>query len=225
MADKGAQTWQREIAKGSRLVRACKVGDARDAIGELRPGMETYCLTFGQFSLIDALHYLVEQTGPCDVDVSVWTAAHADLTVAGTLLERSAIRRMRWVVDRSFEARQPSFVRRLRKQFGESTIRVTASHCKFLAIRNERWNLAVRTSMNLNHNPRLENIEISDDPGLCGFLVNVVDAIFSEAAEGDFRASLTALEAVAGVPIRGQVSAGEIGQTLVYPTSSPIRSV
>jgi len=223
--DGKAQTWRRDIGKRTRLVRACKTGAAADAIGALEPGMEVYVLTFGQFSLVDALHHLVEQTGPADVDVSVWTAAHADMTRAAALIERSAIRRMRWVVDRSFEARQPSFVKRLREQFGDATIRVTASHCKFLAIRNDRWNLAVRTSMNLNENPRLENLEVSDDSGLCGFLTGVVDAIFDEAAEGDFRAQLTALEAVAGVPVRGQISAGEIGRRLSYPSAKTIRSV
>ena len=53
--------------------------------------------------------------------------------------------------------------------------------------------------MNLNENPRLENIEVSDDKALCGFLTGVVDSIFVEAAEGDFRAPMTSLESVPGV--------------------------
>jgi hypothetical protein len=198
------------------MTRAAKVGMAADAIGRLEPGMEVYILTFGQFSLIDALVYLVEQTGPADVDVSVWTAAHADLTRAVSLLEQSQVRRMRWVVDRSFEARQPSFTGRMRSLFGDGAIRVTASHCKFLAIRNERWNLAVRTSMNLNENPRLENLEVSDDPNLCGFLTGVVDSIFEEAAEGDFRAKMTSLESVPGVRVPGEISATELARRLPY---------
>jgi hypothetical protein len=41
--------------------------------------------------------------------------------------------------------------------------------------------------MNLNENPRLESIEVSDDPELAAFLLRVVDEIFSEEAAGDFR--------------------------------------
>jgi hypothetical protein len=205
------------------MVRAAKTVGAAEAIGPLVPGIEVYVLTFGQFSLIDALHHLVEQAGPSDVDVSVWTAAHADLTRSAALLEQSSIRRMRWVVDRSFEARQPSFIARMRSMFGDSAIRVTASHCKFLAIRNERWNLAVRTSMNLNENPRLENLEVSDDAGLCGFLTGVVDSIFAEAPEGDFRAKMTALEGVEAVKPVGGVTCGELGRRLPYVSANSLR--
>ena len=217
-----AQTYRREPGSRCRMTRAAKTCAAAEAIGKLEPGMEVYVLTFGQFSLIDALVHLVEQAGPADVDVSVWTAAHADLTRAASLIEQSQVRSMRWVVDRSFEARQPSFTDRMRRVFGESTIRVTASHCKFLAIRNERWNLAVRTSMNLNENPRLENLEVSDDAGLCGFLTGVVDSIFEEAAEGDFRAKMTALESVEGVKPAGGISAGEVQRQLRYPSAKAL---
>jgi hypothetical protein len=185
--------------------------------------MEVYVLTFGQFSLVDALVHLVEQTGPADVDISVWTAAHADLTRAVSLIEQSHVRRMRWVVDRSLESRERAFTARMRSVFGDGSIRVTSTHCKFLAIRNERWNLAVRTSMNLNENVRLENIEVSDDAGLCGFLVNVVDGIFAEAAEGDFRAPMTSLGNVPGVKIPGQITTGAVGSCLAYPTARSLK--
>lgn len=218
-----AKAYRAEPGSRIRMVRAAKTVGAAQAIGPVVPGLEVYVLTFGQFSLIDALHYLVEQTGPADVDVSVWTAAHADLTRSAALLEQSSIRRMRWVVDRSFEARQPSFIARMRQLFGDGAIRVTASHCKFVAIRNEQWNLAVRTSMNLNENPRLENIEVSDDSGLCGFLTGVVDSIFVEAPEGDFRARMTALEGVAAVKPEGGLTCGDIGRRLPYVSANSLR--
>ena len=219
----GAKSYRAAPGSRVRMVRAAKTVGAAEAIGAVVPGLEVYVLTFGQFSLIDALHYLVEQTGPADVDMSVWTAAHADLTRSAALLERSSIRRMRWVVDRSFEARQPSFIARMRSLFGDGAIRVTASHCKFLAIRNERWNLAVRTSMNLNENPRLENLEVSDDPALCGFLTGVVDSIFEEAPEGDFRAQMTALEGVAAVKPVGGISCGDVQRRLPYASAKSLR--
>jgi len=79
--------------------------------------------------------------------------------------------------------------------------------------------------MNLNENPRLETLEISDDAGLCGFLVSVVDAVFEEVAPGDLGATLTALAAVKEEQVRGGVTAGDIGRTLGYPSAGPLRSL
>lgn len=216
------EAYRRTLGAKVRWTRAAKTGAARDALGTLEPGCEVLVLWAGQFSLIDALCAIVEQTGPADVSIATWTAAAADLTRAAGLLEQSAIRSMRWVVDRSFESRQPAFVRQMRQMFGDSSIRVTATHAKFFTVSNDRWRLACRTSANLNQQVRLETLEVSDDPGLCGFLVGLVDAIYAEAAEGDFAAPLTALESVANVPLPGGISAGTVGARLSYPSAKVI---
>lgn len=170
-----------------------KTGNARDAIGTLEPGAELYILTFGQFSLMDAILVLLEQAGPAEVVLATWTAADADLTTTARLVEQAAITRLRMIVDRSFASRQPDYCATMRELFGDDCIRTVRSHAKFVAIRNERWSLAVRTSMNLNQNPRMENIEISDDPALCGFLEQVADDLFAEQPPGDLSGGLPGL--------------------------------
>lgn len=179
-----------------RMVAASKAQQARDAIGELMPGCEIFVLTFGQFSLIDAIVALVEATGPADVTLSTWTAADTDLRIAQRLIESSQIRSMRMIVDRSFIQRQPVYCAAMRRMFGDDSIRACKSHAKFVTIRNERWSLAIRTSMNLNHNPRLENIEISDDSGLCGFLESIADELFAERAPGEYPEDLPTLPGI-----------------------------
>jgi hypothetical protein len=69
----------------------------------------------------------------------------------------------------------------------------------------------------------LENIEVSDDKALCGFLTGVVDSIFAEAPEGDFRAQMTALEGVPGVMAVGGVTCGEVQRRLSYPSAKSLR--
>lgn len=192
----------------SRTLRTAKVGTAAEAIGTLTPGAELYILTFGQFSLIDALVALLEQTGPADVIVSTWTAAAADLTTSAALLERANLRSLRFLVDRSFIARQPAYCATMRRLFGDECIRTARSHCKFITVRNERWSLAVRTSMNLNFNPRMENLEVSDDPDLCAFLEAVVEEIYQEQDPGTFDADLPELAGVPNVPRPGQIERG-----------------
>lgn len=184
----------------ARRPRLSKVTNARDALADFGRGMETYCLTFGQFSLMDAVEAILEKTGPADVTLSTWTAGGADLSRSAEHLHNGRIRSMRFVCDCSFGQRQPGYLAKLRELFGDDAIRTTRTHAKFAVLTNDSWQVAVRTSMNLNENPRLESIEVSDDPVLAGFLLSVVDELFAEESVGDFRTKsrpvLAGLEAV-----------------------------
>lgn len=170
-----------------RKVAVSKVTNARDALADFGRGMETYCLTFGQFSLMDAVEAILEKTGPADVAIATWTAGAADLSRSAESLRNGNIRSLRFVVDCSFGQRQPAYLAQVRRLFGDDAIRSTRTHAKYAVITNDEWSVAVRTSMNLNENPRLESIEVSDDPALAGFLLRVTDEIFAEEAVGDFR--------------------------------------
>jgi len=193
-----------------RDIRTAKFGAAREAIGDLTPGCEIYVLTYGQFSLIDAVMTLLDQTGPAYVDLATWTAASADLRLMAQLLGGAVIKRMRYVVDGSFLTRQPEYCDTMRSLFGDDCIRTTKMHGKFATIRNADWSLAIRTSMNLNTNPRLENIEVSDDPDLCAFLTTVVDEIYAEQTGGIFQQVLPSLEALPNTVRVGGVEVGRV---------------
>ena len=185
MGQRIAQSHTRTVQR--RKPRLSKVTNARDALADFGRGKETYCLTFGQFSLLDAIEAILEKTGPADVALSTWTAGGADLARSEEHMRNGRIRSLRFVCDCSFGQRQPGYLATLRDLFGDGAIRTTRTHAKFAVITNDAWNVAVRTSMNLNENPRLESIEVSDDPELAAFLLRVVDEIFSEEAAGDFR--------------------------------------
>ena len=170
-----------------RKPRLSKATGARDALADFGRGRETYCLTFGQFSLMDAVEAVLEKTGPADVALSTWTAGSADLSRSAEHLHDGRIRSLRMVVDCSFGQRQPGYLAQVRELFGDDAIRSTRTHAKFVVITNAEWSVAIRTSMNLNENPRLESIEVSDDPELASFLLGIVDEIFAEERAGDFR--------------------------------------
>lgn len=189
-----AKTIRRE--QKAREVKAAKAANASDAIGDLEPGCEVFILTYGQFSLIDAIAALLKKTGPAEVILSTWTAGHTDLTTCANLLSGSEITSFRMMVDRSFLTRQPGYCRRMIELFGTDCLRTWRAHAKFAIIKNDKWTLAVRTSMNLNTNPRLENLEISDDPALCDFFVTITDDLFSEQDPGVFDGELPKLKSV-----------------------------
>ena len=183
-----------------RKIALSKGTNARDALADWGRGMETYCLTFGQFSLMDAVEAILEKTGPADVAIATWTAGSADLSRSAESLRNGNIRSLRFVVDCSFGQRQPGYLAQVRELFGDAAIRSTRTHAKYAVITNDEWSVAVRTSMNLNENPRLESIEVSDDPELAAFLLAVTDEIFREEAAGDFRTKsrpeLTGLDSI-----------------------------
>jgi hypothetical protein len=201
-----ARTIRREAVK--REIRTAKQGNARDAIGTLTPGAELFVLTFGQFSLIDVLGSLLEQTGPAHVVISTWTAGIRDTAKAAWFVEQAVVLSMRFLVDRSFITRQPAYCRAMRKAFGDDCIRTTRTHAKFMTLRNDKWTLALRTSMNLNENEQMENLEISDDPALCAFLESVADDIYAEQGAGDFSGELPVLASIDNVERPGRIAMG-----------------
>lgn len=164
-----------------------RIGDVATAaaLGPLTPDCELFCLTNGEFSAIDIVSHALDHTGPADVDIATWTAADGDLRRAHAMLLRGEVRRLRMLVDPSFRARKPDFCRTLIDLFGPDAIRTIPLHGKFVAIRNA-WRLAIRTSMNLNPNRRIESVEISGDPALCDFLTGFVDECFLRSPDANF---------------------------------------
>lgn len=177
-------------------IRASKKGTAVQAIGKLEKDTDTFILTYGQFSLIDALMAILDQTGPAHVVISTWTAAHAHLDRSSELLESSDILSFRMIVDRSFKTRQPKYFHHMINLFGINCIRQIRTHAKFITVRNDKWNIVIRTSMNLNENPRLENIEVSENKDFVDFFDQITDDIFAEVQEGESKSDLPGLASI-----------------------------
>jgi len=180
--------------KQKRNIRVEKTASASIAIGDIKKGEDTFILTYGQFSLIDALIVILHQTGEADVVISTWTAAHAHLDKAKELMTDANIRSLKLIVDRSFKTRQPAYFKQMIDTFGEESIRETVTHAKFMIITNDNWNIVVRTSMNLNENPRLENIEISESEEFTAFFQTLTEEMFREIKPMEKQNTLPKLE-------------------------------
>lgn len=160
---------------------ACRwVRSSAEAVAGLAERKAVFGLFRGEFSLLDLIVAVLGVTGPADLTVATWTAATREIDSAAKLLQDGNVRGIRWLVDMSFPRRQPVYCRQLLARFGAGAIRCTKSHAKFTLIRNENWNVALRTSANLNRNPRFEFFELSDAPAICEFLAGLVDRIWAE---------------------------------------------
>ncbi len=159
---------------------------ATRTIGPLYPGCEIFGFTKGQFSIIDIIEHCLLEAGPSKVTICTWSAADGDIRAANRLLSNHAITDLKFVIDHSFKARKPVLCQALIDTFGYDCIRVTSIHAKFTTIKSDKYSLVIRTSMNLNYNPRFENFEISDDPKMYAFLSQIIDEIWTtqDLAEG-----------------------------------------
>ena len=154
---------------------------AREALAEFDKDTSIFGFTKGQFSLIDALRAVLDKTGPARLTVSKWTVGNQDLTSLHELLKDKRVVDVRFIVDISFQKRQPEIFKHLLEHFGSDSIRVTKNHAKYFMVGNEDWTVSCKTSMNLNFNPRFEDFDISNDSRLYAFLDSVVTSIFALA--------------------------------------------
>ena len=171
---------RREKSAKMEMTELMRKQSAADFIGQLRPGMHLYGFSKGQFSLIDVIDALLAQTGPAEVAISTWTAASADLGRLAQIMTQRQFTNLRFLIDFSFQRRQPSVLQTIRQTYGMDAVRVAKNHAKFILVKAGPWRLTVRTSMNLNFNPRFEDIDLKDDEQIYTFIDSVLTRIWEQ---------------------------------------------
>ena len=161
---------------------------AARCIGPITKGCDVFGLTKGDFSMIDILRHIAREIGPCRIDIGTWTAAAAEIKQAFDMLGDANILGMRWLVDRSFPARQGKYYQSLLAKFGQGSVRLAGFHAKFILLENDDYSVAVRTSMNLNLNERIEFYELSEGSPISGYLKGIVDFHFARPSEDSYAA-------------------------------------
>lgn len=170
------------LAPKAQEVKRYRRETAAEALGILTLGLERYIFSKGQFSVIEFLHAMTEQTGPVHSIISTWTAGGRDIAEAHSFMESGRLLSSRWLVDFTFQRRKPQFCGQLRNLFGLDAIRVTRTHAKFVCLWNEQWNLTLFTSANLNTNPRNENFLVRESPELIQFHRDFIEELWSKKA-------------------------------------------
>lgn len=151
---------------------------------------EVFGFTSGDFSIIDVVRAVVQRMSAPRLVLSTWTAAGADMQHVFDWLNSGGVSGARWIVDRSFQNRQPELCQALRDKFGDDAIRVQRVHCKFVMVADEEKRVLIQTSANLNRNMRIENVAVSPCPVLFDAYSGLVADIFGTQLPGDgFEAS------------------------------------
>jgi hypothetical protein len=156
----------------------------RDSLGVIGPGCRVVGVTKGLFSLLDLIEEVLHQCGPSAVTVSTWTPGMGEMERVLQLLRGGMVTEFRLLVDRSFVGRHPQYARRISDMFGDEAIRQTRTHMKVALVRNERIAIAIRTSMNFNTNPRLEQYDLDDDVAIYDLFAGVIGELTEAVPPG-----------------------------------------
>jgi len=157
-----------------------RIESAEEAVAGFKKGVEIFGFTKGQFSFIDLIRALLDTTGPAALTISTWTAAKYDATEVLQFIRSGKVTGTRWLVDFSFQRRSPEIANAIREHFGADAMRVAKNHAKFALLQNDQWQVVMRTSMNLNTNPRFEDFTIAHDPELSTFLETIIEEIWTK---------------------------------------------
>lgn len=171
----------RARAKGKRELRDLRRAEsAAAAIEGLNRRNELFGFTKGQFSLLDLIIACLAKTGPATLFVSTWTAARHEILKVQDLHAAGRALSVRWLIDFTFARRDPEAAHQIRQAFGLDSVRVSQNHAKFCLFENDDWRLVLRSSMNLNMNPRFEDFTLANDPPLADFLRTIIEEIWTK---------------------------------------------
>jgi len=159
-------------------------GNAKSSVTSLEKGKRIIGLTRGDFSLIDLIHAIIQKIGKSKIICCTWSAGIKDANQVKWLLNSGLIESFTLVTDHSYVTRQKKYALAIEDLFGIENIRTSEIHAKFVLIQNDEWNLAIRTSMNLNANKTCETFEIDDDIEIYNFYRKFIDETFKNTPQG-----------------------------------------
>jgi hypothetical protein len=141
-------------------------GCAADAIGPIESGMALFAITRGQWSMLDALLHVLDQVGRSKVSIWTWTVAAYEVEVLTRVRMDRRITDGLLVIDYGARAKNATIVGQWQKTFGLESVKHCRNHAKIATVESESGlRCLLRGSMNLNHNPRFEQFDLTEGGG------------------------------------------------------------
>jgi hypothetical protein len=135
---------------------------AAKCIGPIEKEMSLFATTRGQFSMIDAIFHCLHEIGPAKLSVWTWTIAAYEVEAMAGLMASKKITSGRLVIEASADRRNGAIIEQWRQRFGDEAVRICKNHAKIARVWNHDFRLLLRGSMNLNFNPRFEQLDITE---------------------------------------------------------------
>lgn len=136
---------------------------AAECIGELDHGMHLFAITRGQFSMIDAVLAVLDQTGKARITIWTWTIAAYEVGMFLQLLADERIERgSLLVIDHGARDKNMELIQKWKAAHGPGSVKFVVNHAKICTVQNAEWRVLLRGSMNLNANPKFEQLDITE---------------------------------------------------------------
>lgn len=157
-------------APAARRTRAVEsFGNAASCIGPVAADMSLFAITRGQFSMLDALLHVLDQVGPAKITLWTWTIAEYEVDVMCRLIDDGRITSGTLIINGerpkifSEANHTQNIVAKWRDKFGPDSIRNVMNHSKIATVETAAGlRVLLRGSMNLNFNPRFEQLDITE---------------------------------------------------------------
>jgi hypothetical protein len=104
----------------------------------------------------------VAGVAPAHVSVWTWAIADYDLEAMGGVIGQSEILTGQLVVGHTANKRNWAILAKWRERFGDQSVLVCLNHAKLARVWNEQFRVLLRGSMNLNLNPRFEQLDVTE---------------------------------------------------------------
>lgn len=150
-------------ARSVRRKRAVEsFGSAAECIGTVEKDMALFAVTRGQFSMLDAIQVVLKQTPGAKISVWTWAIADYEVECFEAFMADKSISGAILVIDHAAENKNAAVIQKWRDRFGADSVRVCKNHAKIARVWNDEKRVLLRGSMNLNFNPRFEQLDITE---------------------------------------------------------------
>lgn len=135
---------------------------AADCIGAVTPGMSLFAITRGQFSMLDAVLHVLDCVGPAHLSVWTWTIAEYEVERFRALQQDRRITAGRLIIDGAARKKNAGLITEWKAGFGSDSVRYVVNHAKIATVETDAFRVLLRGSMNLNFNPRFEQLDVTE---------------------------------------------------------------
>lgn len=135
---------------------------AAECIGPIEPGMSLFAITRGQFSMLDAILHTLDCVGPARVSLWTWTVADYEIQRFCELMRDGRLTAGRLIIDPGARNRNHGLIAEWRASFGADSVRYVLNHAKIATVETDERRVLLRGSMNLNYNPRFEQLDVTE---------------------------------------------------------------
>jgi hypothetical protein len=161
--------------------KTIKDGDniLQSIIVALKEGKTAYGFTMGKISLIQIVEHIAKEFGGnFELKTCIWSANRIDILRLKELKDKKFLSSARFLVDPSAYTRKFSAIEELYKSFGEESVRSVPTHAKFVTLKNDKYSIAITSSMNFTHNPRIEQYDITECIETVELMSGMIDSSF-----------------------------------------------